>query len=102
MKSLKYSTGGEECRSSRLLFSSLEPALEELGTTEILRQSQLYPLNQRVDLTQDSRHCSQSLDLDLAECFHPILHHFNHLYQLPLQLQKTLDLSLSLHQVMDL
>ena len=37
----------EEC--SRLVFTSLGPVLEELGTTEIPLQSQLYPLNQRVD-----------------------------------------------------
>ena len=52
MKSLKNSTGGEEC--GRLVLSILEPVLEELGTTEILLQSLLYPLNQRVDLS-DSR-----------------------------------------------
>ena len=75
MKSLKNLTGEEEC--SRLVFSSLRPVLEELGTTKILLQSQLYLLNQRVDLTQDRRHCAPSLDL--ADPFHPILHHF-HIY----------------------
>ena len=69
MKSLKNSTGGEQC--SRLVFSSLEPALEEFGTTEILLQSQLYPLNQRVEPTQDRHHCAPSLDLDHR--FDPIL-----------------------------
>ena len=78
MKSLKNSTGGEEC--SRLVFSSLRLVLKELGTTKILLQSQLYLLNQRVDLTQDRRHCAPSLDLDLADCFYPSLHHpFLHL-----------------------
>ena len=46
---------------SRQVFSRLGPGLEELGITEIPLQSQLYPLNRRVDLTQDRRH------LDLAE-----------------------------------
>ena len=92
MKSFKNSTAGKEC--SRLVLSSLGPVLVELGTTEIPQQSQLYPLNRRVDLTQDRRHCAQSLDLDLAERFHPILHHFNHLYPLLLHLQTSLDLSL--------
>ena len=91
MKSFKNSTAGKEC--SRLVLSSLGPVLVELGTTEIPQQSQLYPLNRRVDLTQDRRHCAQSLDLDLAERFHPILHHFNYLYPL-LHLQTSLDLSL--------
>ena len=85
MKSLKNSTGGEEC--IRLVFSSLRPVLKDLGTTEILLQSQLYLLNQRVDLIQDRRHCALSLNLDLADCFHPILHHFHHLYHLFLHLQ---------------
>ena len=58
-------------------------------TTEILLQSQFYPLNQRVDLTQDRRHCAPSLDLDLADRFHPTLHHFHPLYHL-LHLQKSL------------
>ena len=60
MKSLKNSTGGEEY--SRLVFSSFGTVLEELRTTEILLQSQLCPLNQRVDLS-DSRSsllCSES------------------------------------------
>ena len=39
MKSLKNSTGGEECSTKRLGFSSLGRILEELGTTEILLQS---------------------------------------------------------------
>ena len=69
MKSLKNSTGGEEC--SRLVFSSLEPVLEELGTTEILLQSQLYLLNQRVDPTQDCRYYAPRLDLaDLSIQFY--------------------------------
>ena len=97
MKSLKNLTGGEEC--SRLVFSSLGPVLEELGTTEILLQSQLYPLNQRVHLTQDRRHCATSLDL--ADLFHPILHHFHHLYHLLLHLQTSLDLFLSLFSSVD-
>ena len=79
LKSFKNSTGGEECR--RLVFSSLRPVLKELGTTKILLQSQLYLLNQRVDLTQARRHCAPSLDLDPADCFHPILHHFHRLHQ---------------------
>ena len=62
MKSLKNSTGGEECSTNRLVFSSLGPVLEELKTTEILLQSQPYPSNQRVDMTQD-RHCAPFLDL---------------------------------------
>ena len=65
MKKLINSTSGEECSTNRLVFSSLGCILEELGTTEILQQSQPLPLNQRVDLdlTQD-RHCAPSLDLD--------------------------------------
>ena len=98
MKSLKNPTGGEE--RVRLVFSSSEPVLEKLGNTKIPLQSQLYPLNQRVDLTQDSRHCAQSLDL--ANRFHPTLHHFHHLHHLLLHLQTSLDLSLSPHQVMGL
>ena len=95
IKSLNNSTGGGEC--SRLVFSSLGPVLEELGTTEIPLQSQLYPLNQRVDyLTQDCRRCAPSLDLD------PVPHHFHHLYHLLLHLQTSLDLPLSLHQVVEL
>ena len=83
-------TGGREC--SRLVLSSLVPVLEGLGTTEIPLQTQLYPLNRRVDyLTQDRRHCAPSLDLDL------IPHHFHHLYHLLLDLQTSLDLLLSLH-----
>ena len=87
MKSLKNSTGGEECCG--LVFSNLRPVLKELETSEIVLQSQLYLLNQRVDLTQDHRHCALSLDLDLdlANRFHPILHHFHHLYHLFLHLQ---------------
>ena len=84
-KVLKTLTGWEEC--SRLVFSSLRPVLKELGTTKFLLQSQLYLLNQRVDLTQDRHHCAPSLDLDLADCFHPILHHFYHLHQPFLHLQ---------------
>ena len=95
MKSLKNSTGGVECSTNRTVFSNLRPILEELVTTEILLQSQPYPLNQRVDLTKD-RHCAPSLDLDLADHFHPILHTFHHLYHLPLHLQMSLNLSLSL------
>ena len=34
----------------------------------------------RSDSSQDRRHCAQSLDL--ADRFHPILHHFNHLIHL--------------------
>ena len=79
MKSLKNSTGGEECSTNKLVFSNLRPVLEVLGTTEILLQSQPLPLNQRVDLTQD-RHCAPSLNLDLAVLFDPILHHFHHLF----------------------
>ena len=94
IKSLNNLTGGREC--SRLVLSSLVPVLEELGTTEIPLQTQLYPLNRRVDyLTQDRRHCAPSLDLDL------IPHHFHHLYHLLLDLQTSLDLLLSLHQVME-
>ena len=67
MKSLNNSIGGGKC--SRLVFSSLGPVLEELGTTEIPLQSQLYPLNLRLDyLTQDCRHChdcAPSLDLEI-------------------------------------
>ena len=77
MKSFKNSAVGEEC--SRLVFSSLRPVLKELGTIKFLLQSQLCLLNQRVDLAQDRRHCAPSLDLYLADCFHPILHHFHHL-----------------------
>ena len=62
MKNLKNPTDVEEC--SRLVFSSLWLILEELATTDILLQSQLYPLNERVDLTQDRRRCALSLDLD--------------------------------------
>ena len=64
MKSLKNSTGGEECSTNRLVhvFSSLGPVLEELRTTDILLQSQPYPSNQKVDMTQD-RHCAPFLDL---------------------------------------
>ena len=59
MKNLKNSTGGEEC--SRLVFSSLGSVLEESRSTEILFQSQLYPLNRRVDLTLRSMLlCSES------------------------------------------
>ena len=47
IESLKNSTAEEECSS--LVFSSLGPVLEELRTTEIPLESQLYPLNQRVD-----------------------------------------------------
>ena len=86
MKSLKNSTGGVGCLTSRLIFSSLGLVLEELGTTEILLQSQLDPLNQRVGVPQDRRHCAPSLDLDLADNFYPILHHFHHLYHLLLHL----------------
>ena len=87
IKSLNNLTGGREC--SRLVLSSLVPVLEELGTTEIPLQTQLYPLNRRVDyLTQDRRHCAPSLDLDL------IPHHFHHLYHLLLNLQTSLDLLL--------
>ena len=94
IKSLNNLTGGREC--SRLVLSSLVPVLEELGTTEIPLQTQLYPLNGRVDyLTQDRRHCAPSLDLDL------IPHHFHHLYHILLYLQTSLDLLLSLHQVME-
>ena len=39
MKSLKNSTGREECSTNRLVFSNLRPVMEELGTTEILLQS---------------------------------------------------------------
>ena len=85
MKNWQNSTGGEECSTNRLVFSSLALVLEELGTTEVLLQMQPYPLNQRVDLTQDS-HCALSLDLDLTDCFHPILHHFHHLYHILLHL----------------
>ena len=95
MKSLKNSSGGEECSTDRLVFSNLGHVLEELGTNEILLQSQPYPLNQTVDLTQD-RHCASNLDLDLADRFHPILHHFYHLYHLLLHLRKSLNLSHSL------
>ena len=99
MKSLN-STGGEECSTNRLVFSSSRPALEEFETTEILLQSQPHPPNQRVVLTQD-RHCAPSLDL--IDLFHPILNHFHHLYHLLLHLQISLNLSLSLsYQVMDL
>ena len=94
MKSLKNSTGGEEC--NRLVFSSLGPFfLKELEITENPLKSRLYPQNRRVDLTQDRRHCAPSLDLDLADRFHPILHHFHHLYHL-LPIQTSFDLSLSL------
>ena len=80
IKSLNNLTGGRE--RSRLVLSSLVPVLEELGTTEIPLQTQLYPLNRRVDyLTQDRRHCAPSLDLDLVP------HHFHHLYHLFLDLQ---------------
>ena len=85
MKSLKNSTGGHEW--SRLVFSSLGPVLEEVGTPEIPLQSQLYPLNRRVDLTKDRRHCAQSLDLDLADPFHPTLHHFHNLCHFHLHLK---------------
>ena len=92
IKSLNNLTGGREC--SRLVLLSLVPVLEELGTTEIPLQTQLYPLNWRVDyLTQDRRHCAPSPDL--------IPHHFHHLYHLLLDLQTSLDLLLSLHQVME-
>ena len=94
MKSLKNSTGGEERSTNRLVSSNLRRVLKELETTEILLQSQLYPLYQKVNLTQD-RHCAPRLDLNLADRFHPILHHFYHL-------QTSLNLSLSFHQVMDL
>ena len=97
IKSLKNSIGGGEC--SRLVFSSLGAVLEELGTTEIPLQNQLYPLNRRLDyLTQDRHNCAPSLDLDLD----PIPHHFHHLYHLLLHLQTSQDLPLSLHQVMEL
>ena len=99
---IKSSVRPHLVRSGRLVFSSLRPVLEELDITEILLQSQLYPLNQRVDLTQDRCHCAPSLDLDLANRFHPILHHFHRLYHLFLHLQTSLDQSLSLHQVLDL
>ena len=101
MKSLKNSTEEEECSTNRLVFSSLGSVVEELGTTEILLQSQLYPLYQRVDLTQD-RHCAQSLDLDLAGRFHSLLHHYHNLYHHLLHLQTSLNLSFSLHLVIDL
>ena len=97
MKSLKNSTGGEEC--GRLVFSSLGPVFFFLLRIGDL-QSRPYPLNRSVDLIQDRRHCTPSLDLDLADRFHLILHHLYHL----LHLQTSFDLSLSLshHQVMDL
>ena len=92
MKSLKNLTGGEECSTNRLVFSSLGSILEELDTTKILQQSQPLSLNQRVGLTQD-RHCAPSVDLDLSVCFHTILHHFHHLYHLLLHPKVSLNLS---------
>ena len=93
MESLKNSTGREEC--SRLVFSSLGSVLEELGITEIPLQSQVYPLKRRIDLTQHRCHCAPSLDLDVADHFNQILHHFHLLYHL-LHLQTSLYLYLSL------
>ena len=101
MKSLKYSTGEEEC--GRLVFSILGPVLEELGTTEILLQSQLYPLNQRVDLSDsrllllfsESRPRSSSSfpsnSTSLSSSISPSS-----------SSTMSLDLSISLHQVTDL
>ena len=45
--------------------------------TEIPLQSQLFPLNRRVDLAKDRRHCAPRLDL--ADRFHPVLHHFHYI-----------------------
>ena len=47
-------------------------------------------------MTQDRRHCAQILDLD------PIPHHFQHLYRLLLHQQTSLEIPLSLHQMMEL
>ena len=103
MKSFNNSTSREEC--SRLVFSSLGPVFFlRVGIIENPLQSQLFPLNGRVDLTQDRSHCAASLDLDLADRIHPILHHIHHLYHL-LHLQTSFDPSPSFsfsHQVMDL
>ena len=96
MKSLRNSTGEEEC--SKLVFSSSGPVLEELVITEIPLQSAEPALSseseRRVDWTH--RHCAPSLDLDLADRFHPILHPFHHLYHLLLHLQTYMCVCVSL------
>ena len=40
----------------------------------------------RCDSSRDRRHCAPTLDLDLDDRFHPILHHFHPLNQLFLHL----------------
>ena len=56
-------------RVGDLLNSYAEPAL----SSESERRS---------DSSQDRRHCASSLDLDLADRFHRILHQFHHLNHL--------------------
>ena len=45
---------------SKISILKLRTCSGELGTNEILLQSQLYLLNQRVDLIQDRPHCTPS------------------------------------------
>ena len=67
----------------------------KLEITENPLQSRLHPPSQRVDLTQDRRRAS-SLELDLADHFHPIAHHFHHLFYILFFIYKLPLISLSL------
>ena len=91
MKSLKNSTGREECSTNRLVFSNLRPVLDELRTTEILLQSQLYPLSEsRSESRFRSSWSFPSNSTSLSPSISPSSSSSN--------VPKSIPLSLSLHQ----